>query len=318
MDASWPWAKAAKADRGKGFRHWNAKGSDGCSLDLIEFDFKENPNLRFSIYDQDQDDAEPFDNRTDYFPRGVGRIVGHLNRKEKVLAAWNGLFFGYDRGPDSPPKGWANHIGPVVLNGKPYFNVGRHRWTFGVKDGRFKAAFKPDLKQLARQFDFAADGAQLLIQGGKSLRIQPFQDSIDKKRVEDTAGDVGAIPIVDWMKTSRTSMAWSEDGRYFWVLVVVEADHEVGSKLATKYGKVDPSGWTLMDLQMFWEKRGAWGAINSDGGVVTQLALRLPDPSYEVIAAQQSGRPGRKAETDLSRTPDGGSLLTFYVHEKGG
>lgn len=314
-DASWPWPGAKKFELAKGFRHWSATGVDGCSLDLLEFDFQENTGLRFGIYDQDQDDAKPFDNRADYFPRGVGQIVGHLNKKKQILAAWNGLFFGYDRGPSSPPGGWANHIGPVVLEGKTYHNVGRHRWTFGVKNQRFKALFKPNREQLASEFDFAADGAQLLIREGKPLRILPFQDSIQRKRVHDTADDAGSIPLVDWMKTSRTSMAWSKDNRYFWVLFVVEKDHEVGSKLATKYGHADPSGWTLYDLQKFWQLREAWGAINSDGGVVTQFALRHRNSSYEVISSQQSGQPGRQIYKNLSKTPNGGSLLTFYVYE---
>lgn len=315
-NTSWPWLGAKTTELAKGFKHWNAKGSDGCSLDLLEFDFKQNPNLRFSIYDQDQDDAKPFDNRVDYFPRGVGQVVGHLSRDKKVLAAWNGLFFGYDKGPGSPPNGWANHIGPVVLDGKPYFNVGRHRWTFGVKDGKFKALFKPEKQQLSTEFDFGADGAQLLIRDGNPLRIQPFQESIDRKRVEDTPDDVGGIPIVDWMKTSRSSIAWSRDGRFLWVLIVIEADHEVGSKLAVKYGGEDPSGWTLADLQDFWKKRGTWGAMNSDGGVVTQLALRRPTGSYEVVSSLQSNQPGRKVFQSPGLAPDGGSLLTFYVHEE--
>lgn len=317
-DATWPWTKAEKVELAKGVRHWGATGKDGCSLDLLEFDFKENPNLRFGIYDQDQDDAKPFDNQADYFPRGVGQIVGHLNKNKEVLAAWNGLFFGYDRGPSSPPGGWANHVGPVVLDGKAYHNVGRHRWMFGVKDGKCNAIFKPDMKQLPSEFDFAADGAQLLIREGKPLRIQSFQDSIQRKRVQDTPDDAGSIPIVDWMKTSRTSMAWSKDHRYFWVLVVVESDHEVGSKLATKYGYADPSGWTLADLQEFWQSRRVWAAINSDGGVVTQLAFRNQDKSYDVIASQQSKEPGRRRTNNLGGTPDGGSLLTFYVHFGGG
>lgn len=317
-DASWPWPRAKKIELAKGFRHWSATGADGSSLDLLEFDFQENSGLRFGIYDQDQDDAKPFDNRADYFPRGVGQIVGHLNKEKQILAAWNGLFFGYDRGPSSPIGGWANHIGPVVLEGKAYHNVGRHRWTFGVKGQRFKALFKPDKRQLSTEFDFAADGAQLLIQDGKSLRIQPYQDSIRKVRVQDTPEDAGSIPVVDWMKTSRTSMAWSKDNRYFWVLVVVEADHEVGSKLATKYGHADPSGWTLIDLQKFWQSQGAWAAINSDGGVVTQLALRHPDNTFEVVSAQQSREPGRRRTKDFTETHDGGSLMTFYIHRDGG
>lgn len=314
-DAKWPWPGAKETRLAKGFTHWKSTGADGSSLDLLQFDFQENPNLRFAIYDQDQDDDVPFDNRVDYFPRGVGQVTAHLNQDRKVLAAWNGLFFAYDRGPGSPPNGWARHIGPVVMDGKTHFNVGRYRWTFGVQDQQFKALFKPDKKTLEAEFDFAADGAQLLVREGLPLRIHPFEDTLKKERPTDREADAGAIPMVDWMKTSRTSMAWSQDSRTFWVLVVVEADHEVGSKLAVKYGRDDPSGWTLTDLQRFWLSKGVWGAVNSDGGVVTQLAMRKPDASYELLPAQQSSRPGRYTTRELENSPDGGSLMTFYIYE---
>ncbi len=314
-DAKWPWTQATETRLAKGFTHWKSTGADGSSLDLLQFDFQENSNLRFAIYDQDQDDAVPFDNRTDYFPKGAGQVTAHLNKDRKVLAAWNGLFFAYDREPGSPPNGWATHIGPVVIDGKAHFNVGRHRWMFGVQGQTFKALFKPNKKTMEAEFDFAADEAQLLIRQGLPLHIQPFEDTLKQARSSDSESNAGAIPIVDWMKTSRTSMAWSQDSRTFWVLIVVEADHEVASKLAVKYNREDPSGWTLTDLQKFWLSKGVWGAVNSDGGVVTQLAMRKPDASYELVPAQQSTRPIRYTTSDLANSPDGGSLLTFYVYE---
>ena len=273
------------------------------------------------MYDQDEDDANPFDDQADYVPRGVGHVVEHLNKRtnERVIAAWNGLFFAYDRSPGSPAQGWARHIGPNVIRGKVRFNVGRHRWTFGVKKvaGKpdFRAIFQPTIPQLNGTFDYAADGAQLLIKDGASLRIQPFEESLKGPRPVDSVLDAGAIPGVDWMRTSRTSMAWSKDGRYFWLLVVMESDHEVGSKLASKYGGEDRGGWTLSDLQRFWHKVGVWGAVNSDGGVVTQLATISPNGGYVLLPPLQAGLRGRIHLDDLSKAPSGGSLMTFYVSD---
>lgn len=314
-DAVWPWKGINQKSLDKGVRHWKHTGQDGASLDLVEFDFVENPELKFAIYDQDQDDETPFDNKVDYFPHGVGQVVHHLEQSQEVMAAWNGLFFAYDRGPGSPQHGWARHIGPVVLEGKPYFNVGRHRWMFGVKDGTFKATFKPDKGILAKEFDYAADGAQLLIKDGHPLRIQPYEDSIKNIRPVDTQDDVGALPIADWMKTSRASLAWSKDSRYLWALFIIESDHETASKLAAKYGKEDRSGWTLRDLQTFWLAKRAWAAINLDGGVVTQFALKGRN-GFELQPAQQATDSKRRVQKDLKASPSGGSLQTFYIWQE--
>jgi Phosphodiester glycosidase len=117
------------------------------------------------------------------------------------------------------------------------------------------------------------------------------------------------------MKTSRVSMAWSKDGQTFWILLAMESGTEVGSKLATKYGTADASGWTLADLQAFWKNLGVWAAINSDGGAVAQLAMRQTNGSYEVVPSQQS-KGVRRVISDLKQSPAGGSLLTFFVYER--
>jgi len=321
-DATWPWEDAVRSSLYRGVTTWRTSTADGTSLDLIRFDFSSNPELRFAMYDQDEDDANPLDDRVDYFPRGVGHIVEELNRRpnESVIAAWNGLFFAYDRSPGSPPNGWARHIGPNVIREAARFNVGQHRWTFGVKNvagkPNFRAIFQPTIAQIRGAFDYAADGAQLLIKDGATLRVQPFEESLTGSRPVDSDLDVGAIPGVDWMRTSRTSMAWSKDGRFFWLLVIMESDHEVGSKLASKYGGEDRGGWTLADLQHFWQKVGVWGAVNSDGGVVTQLATISPSGGYDLLPPLQAGLRGRLHLGDLSKAPPGGSLMTFYVSER--
>lgn len=318
-DAVWPWKDAQKEDLHKGITRWrNEKTADGTVLDLYQFDFKTNPKLRFEIYDQDEDDAKPFDNEADYFPNGVGQVVRHLNQRQSgmVLVAWNGLFFAYDRGPKTPSRGFAKHIGPVVLRSKAYHNVGKYRWTFGVKfvDGKpsFRVRHEPPFKSLPGLFDFASTGAQCLILNGVPLRLA----AIDEKPHPSTPTDVGTIALVDHMRTSRTSMAWSKDVRYFYLLVVDEPDSETASKLALKRGESPTGGWTLADLQRFWIAIGAWGAVNSDGGSVTQLASIDPEGGYEVLPPRIVSSERRiHLDKDLKDAPEGGTLLTFYITE---
>jgi hypothetical protein len=321
---SWPWAEVAEVKLHNGVRLWEASQVDGTTLHLIRFDFDENPRLALRIYDQDEDDAKPRDNQTDFHARSSAHVTRDLNAKgSRVVAAWNGLFFGYDRSKGSPPQGWAKHIGPVVLDGEVLHNVGRHRWTFGVKstNGKpaFKALHKPSKQTLAQEFDFAAEGAQLLLNEGKPLKLEPFPATAAEIReppVDSTPEEAGHIPIVDHMKTSRTSMAWSQDNRFFYLLVVNEPDTENAAKMALKRGTDDMTGWTLEDLQRFWLSFGAWGAVNSDGGVVTQLVWRRQDGRYEMLPPRTGSASQRLLlEPDFSNAPSGGTLLTFYVSE---
>lgn len=324
--AVWPWLKAEKTNLRQGVTRWFDKSpDDGTTLELIEFDFAQNPKLRFEIYDQDEDDATPFDNRADYYPNGVGQVTKHLNGigRGPVIAAWNGLFFAYDRSQGGP-NGIARHIGPNILDGKLRYNVGVHRWTFGVKikagKPRFKAIHRPDKRTMAQEFDFAAVGAQLLVREGKPLRLQPYPNPGDPplpQPVPSTPEVAGHIPLVDHMRTSRTSMGWSKDSTKLWLLVVNEPDHELGSKLAVKYGRPDTGGWMLADLQRFWFAFGAWGAVNSDGGVVTQLVFLRSDGKYEMLPPRISSPNERLVfGPNFKDAPEGGTLMTFYVREK--
>lgn len=238
--------------------------------------------------------------------------------KGRVVAAWNGLFFAYDRTPGSPPHGWAHHIGPNVIDGMPHFNVGRHRWFFGIKDGRFKVALSAELKSMDKQFDFGADGAQYLVRRGSPTRLQPFPKNGDPPVERSLTGkdDAGHIPGVDHMRTSRTSIAWNRDSTVMWLAFVRESDTETNSKLAAKYGRNDPSGWTLFDLQRFWLQVGVYGAINSDGGSVAQLAVRESPSRYKAKFADSLSP--RELMFDPDHPPDraGGALMYFYVIEK--
>ncbi len=322
-DATWPWTDAALTNPRKGFERWQKISSDGTKLDLFAFDFSANPNLEFGLYDQDQHDDVPGDNGADYFPKSVIGVARELEAEGngRVLAAWNGLFFAYDRSAN-PPNGLAKHIGPVVIAGKPMHNVGRNRWMFGIANsGEFETRFKPEFETL-NQFRYAADGAQCLIREGKPLQIEPYppvpiEPGTKLSRNEPTSSDAGHIPIVDHIRTSRTSMAWSKDSKRLYVLIVIEPDTETESTRRLRQGIDLGSGWNLFDLQRFWLSMGVWGAVNSDGGNVAQFLATRSDGKFDFQPSQTSGKSARKIVSNASESdPGGGSLLSFWVRER--
>ncbi len=259
--ARWPWPAAKITTPHPGVTHYTGKSSsDGTVLHLLDFDFGKNPHLRLELYDQDEDDAVPFDNKAKFKHRGVGQVTRHLNRvgRGKVVAAWNGLFFQYTGDAGS-------HVAPVVLNGRALYNVGTVRWSVGVKyeDGRpdFKVMRLPDFATLASEYDFAAEGASCLVCEGQPLRLQPFPKPGEgplPKSIPPGPGEAGFVRQVDHIRTSRTSMAWSEDNRHFYVLIVKEPDAEAPSISALRHGIPLMGGWTVADIQRFWRRFGAW------------------------------------------------------------
>ena len=321
VDATWPWAEIAPQQITNGVTRWfNPKTSDNSTLELFRFDFKANPALKLEMYDQDEDDAVPFDNKADYFDRNVAAVAKHLTEQDrgKVIVAWNGLFHGYDRTVATPPHGLATHIGPNVIRGKGRYNYGSIRWGFGVKDSAFVILHQPTVKQMEATMDFGAIGAQCLILDGKPLKLQalPKPDDLPLKTpVPSTPAEAGHIPSVDFWKTSRTSMGWSKDNRYFYLLVVTEADNELQSKMASR-GRSDrpDGGWTLADLQKFWIAFGADFAINSDGGIATQLVYRRATGDYEFVPPFFVGKGRMTIGKDFSGAPTGGgSLMSFAI-----
>ncbi|MHB9133856.1 MAG: phosphodiester glycosidase family protein [Armatimonadota bacterium] len=289
--ACWPW-KGAKSDSPhKGVTHWVDRASaDGTVLHLFDFDFTANPNLRLELYDQDEDDAKPFDNSVAFWANGVGQVTKRLNAAKQgtVVAAWNGLFFTADRWRG--PQALAHHVAPVVLNGKVYYNVGAVRWMVGVQyiDGLpvFKTLHCPDRPTMAREFTYAAEGAQCLIRNGVPLKMQPYPGPLDtprKQPVPSTPREAGHIPTVDHIRTTRTSMGWSKDNRHLYLLIVQEPDDEGSSIAAFENREKGTGGWMVADLQRFWKYFGAWGAVNIDGGVVTQLTYLRPDGNYHLL-----------------------------------
>jgi hypothetical protein len=320
-----PWPDVKMVQRPPGVTHLKATDpSDNTSLHLFVFDFRRNSRLHFALYDQDEDDAVPGDDAVDVWSKGLGNVLRHLNHDHhrRVISAWNGLFFATDH-KVANPHGVARHVAPVVLNGKAFYNIGNHRWAFGCQRKSNGIAFKvlhlPGNQELQKEFTYAACGAQCLIRDGKPLRLQPFPqpgEQIPRAAPEGTSDGAGYIPIVDHMKTSRTSVAWLKDNSTLYLLIVKEPDSEMESALAVRHGQPGAGGWTLADLQRFWLSKKVWGAVNLDGGDITQAAWLHPDGSYRAVPP--------RAATPLSEITLGskafppltsGSIMYFYIWE---
>jgi hypothetical protein len=320
--ATWPWPRTEVERPCKGVTHWvDRSPADGTVLDLFEFDFRKNPNLRLELYDQDEDDQSPYDDVADYWPHSVAWATYHLNHigRGRVVAAWNGLFFAYDR-TTGGAHGLARHVAPVVLRGRVYYHVGNHRWSFGVKykDGKpaFKTLHLPGRKDLTREYAYAAVGAQCLVREGAPLRIQPVPTVAGgpvARAVASTQWDAGHIAVVDHMKTSRTSMGWSRDSSRLYLLIVKEPDTELESALALRRGQPAAGGWTLDDLQRFWMAKGVWGAVNIDGGGLTQLAALRKGGQYLLLTGNDPRR--RIVPETFPNPPGGGALMYFYIRD---
>ena len=329
--STWPWKNATKTFVRNGVSSWTITAPDGTLLQLTQFDFAANRNLKFAIFDQDEDAPKPWSNNVAYWPRGVAQMTRQLNGEKHgtVVACWNGLFFGY-RDSSANPKGHAFHLSPVVIDGKVHSSNLNFRWTFGVEYSNthangaptFKAVHLPSLKTL-QTFDWAAGSAQCLILDGKPLRLQPFPKKGDlpiKQPVSSTPRDVGHIPIFDHMKTCRASIAWSRDSKKLWVLWVKEPDSEIGSAIAMRHGTPTLGGWTVPDLQRFWlsmKPQGVNSAINSDAGDVLQATLLRSDGNYDLIPPGWATRAYLKKTfaPDFPNAPRGGALMYFYVRD---
>lgn len=321
--SSWPWPGARPERLHEGVTHWIAPSRPGeTSVELFAFDFHENPRLRFEIYDQDEDDATPFDDQANVWPNGVGQVTRHLNETGRgpVIAAWHGLFFSVER---SGASAVGRHVAPVVLRGRAHYNVGNHRWTFGVRYVHGRPAFKvlhmPSYGTLASEFDSAAGGAQCLVRDGAPLGIAPPPapgTPPEKGGAPSTPAEAGHIYLVDHMKTSRASLGWTRDSRRLYLLFVTEPDTELESSLAVRHGTPDPGGWDIVDLQRFWLSKGVWSAINSDGGDVSQLAFLRPDGRYTLITPRWAAAHARLTfGPDFAGAPAGGTAMTFYVRQ---
>ena len=335
-DATWPWPGAKTVTLAPGVTQSSKVSSDGTMLDLFDFDFGANPRLRWEIFDQDEDDAKPLDNRVEYWNRNVAQMARQLDgakHRGAVIAAWNGAFFGYDNKTASAD---AFHVSPVVLRGKVLFNTAQHRWTFGVKNTPtgpvWKTFFKPNRATMEREFDYAAGSVQCLIKDGKPLKVEPFPPvggAFKEQPVPSTDKEAGHIPYFDHMKTCRASIGWSRDNKHLYFLAVKEPDGEGASSVALSFavrGQPIPKdtslsgGWSVADVSQFWQSKGVWGAINSDaGGVMQWIARRPNNTGWEMVPAHQSSNQMRvQVAPEGSGAPQGGgAIMYFFVREIG-
>ena len=274
-DTAWPWPGAKTVTLAPGVTQISKVSSDGTLLDLFDFDFGANPRLRWEIFDQDEDDQKPLDNRVNYWERNVAQMTKQLDGPKgrgPVLVAWNGAFFGYDNNTKAAD---AFHVSPVVLRGKVLFNTAQHRWTFGVKNTAtgpvWKTLFEPSRATMEREFDYAAGSVQCLIKDGQPLIIEPFPKVGGKFKaqpVPSTEKEAGHIPYFDHMKTCRASIGWSRDNKHLYFLAVKEPDDEGSSSVALSFavrGEPIPAdtslagGWSVADVGKFWQSVGVWG-----------------------------------------------------------
>ena len=325
--AKWPWPNAKTDEPVPGVTHWlDDSAGDGTICELLEFDFNANPKLRFEMLDQDSDDAKPWDNHCLYWKRGAAQMTRELNGKnQRVIALWNGLFFGYHGGSKWAGKD-AFHVSPVVVNGQVHSWGANHRWSFGVKTiagkPRFETFHEPSKQTLKADYDYAGGGAQCLIKDGQPLQLRAYGLPVLTQPVKSTAKEAGHIPDFDWMKSSRVSIGWNRDSSKMYLLFVKEGDSEGASITALKFGGGIlglqlKGGWSVDDVQRFWLSKGVWNAVNSDAGDVAQLAVIRPDQRYDVVPPRQSSSQMRQTfGPEFAGAPDGGALMYFAVTER--
>ncbi len=324
--ARWPWPHAKVDIPARGVTHWlDDSSGDGTVCELLEFDFKANPNLRFEMFDQDSDDAHPWDNHCKYWPRGAAQMTRQLNDKNRrVVALWNGSFFGYHGGSKWARKD-AFHVAPVVVDGVVHGSGANHRWSFGVKYRSGKPQFAtfhlPTKQVLAANYDFASGGVQCLIRQEKPLQLRAYGLPALPQPVKSTNKEAGHIPDFDAMKSSRASLGWNRDSSKLWLLFVKEGDSEGASIAALRLGGGVlglqlRGGWSVADVQRFWLSKNAWGAVNSDAGDVAQLSVLRRDGDYDLVPPRQSSAAMRlRFNSSFAGAPTGGALMYFTVVE---
>jgi hypothetical protein len=303
--ATWPWPNAVRESIRLGVRHWmDHSSSDGTVLDLLEFDFQRNPRLEFLLFDQDH--AHPFDDRAAFWQRGVAGVTKALNVEGKgvVIAASNGLFFGYTgRGP----TGVGSHVTPVVVQSEPHFAQRPNpRWTFGVINGkqgpRFRQQESASAEELPR-YTYASGGAQSLVREGQLAPLPP--------------GSVNHSIAFDQMRTTRVGLGWTRDNRKLYLLFVKEPDAEAPSIIASQQGISMTGGWSVYDVARFFVALGVWGAVNSDAGDVGQLIYRTSTGRYVLVPPKWTSREMRTTlAMDFSNAPSGGALMYWVVRDR--
>ena len=307
--------------------------ADGTTLDLLRFDWRENPRLRLSLWDADlessPDRAHPR-NRFAYWGNGFASQAARMNARGELVACWNAGFFGLlNHRPRAADR--AFHLSPIVSGGRAFYPGKTHRWTWGAKMGAngptFKLEHEPPFATLARDFDCATGTLQALIRDGHPLALRPypwFGQAPQKPPIPSTPSEAGHIPVLDWMHTSRVGAGWDGRGR-LWVLVVKEPDGEAPSRELVRRRERGRGGWTLADAQHFWLALGVPNAVGFDGGDVAQAAWRHSDGSFEVLTPRIALPTKQSAtlrlqsdahfQTPAVRALHGSALSYFWVTE---
>lgn len=335
--AKWPLSGAVTATGPRGVTHLTARDADGTEVDLIEFDFKANPRLKLELFDQDSDDAHPFDNSARYWGRNAAYILTHeSNPQGALLAVCNGGPFTFDR---SKTLDAAAHLAPLVVAGQTHFpsvtSDESQLWTFGVRANsttapRFEALLRPSLSQL-RSFDYATGGVQCLLKDGALLHLDEPPATKKWSPLEPpSASDVGTLGRSDWTKTSRISLGWNRDNSKLWMLSVHDPEAESVSRVALSLrfreladASTPPvsGGWSTRDVQNFWKSHGADGAVLLASGDFAQLATRQSNGQINFVPSQvatrfwkaAAGRTRLVSAPTLKGAPTGGSALFYWT-----
>lgn len=231
------------------------------------------------------------------------------------------------------------HVAPVVFEGKAHYLKESSDflplWTFGVREGtngekRFETLLSPSHRQL-NGFRFATGGVQCLVKDGLPLALgEPPKDGIWPDDKAPKSGEAGSLGRSDWTKTSRVSLGWSRDGSKLWLLCVHDPQPESAARVALSArvrGGEDASsppfgcGWSLRDVQDFWESRGAWGAVAVASGDFSQFAARRSDGKIDFVPSHVAGLFWKTAHgrtrlvcpPTLTGAPTGGSALFYWV-----
>jgi len=334
-NTTWPLRGAKREALRAGVSHWTSVLRDGTTLDLLAFDWKQNPRLRFGLWDADLESspnkARPR-NRFAYWENGFARQGAAMNARGDLVACWNAGFFGLlNQKPRTADR--AFHLSPVVVNGRVLYPHQAHRWTWGTaRNGgqapTFRLEHEPSLAALPRDFQDATGTLQALIRDGEPLELRPYpawNETPQTPPVPSTPREAGHIPTLDWMHTSRTSAGWNARGQ-LWVLVVKEPDGEAPSRELVRRRERGRGGWTLADEQRFWRSLGVPNAVGFDGGDVAQAAWKLPDGNFEVLAPRIALPPSQPAtlrlqsdarfQTPAVRALHGSALSYFFVREE--